>query len=628
MTLRPYQQESHDAAIQWIKRNRTPCLIEAATGAGKSHIIAALGATIHSISGGKHVLVLQPSAELVEQNAEKYRATGAKCSIFSASAGEKSLRHPVVFGTPLTVKNRISRFGSQFSVVIIDECHGITPTVLSIIDAMKEANSNLRVIGLSATPYRMGNGYIFRLWPDGKPVAEKETKEPYFGACVYRIRARSLIDMGYLTRPIVGQIGTASYETANMKLNSRGQFDAADIDRAFHGHGRKTAEIIADIVGQSRDRRGVMIFASTVRHAEECMASLPPTLSALVTGETPKADRKRILAAFKAQKIKYIVNVSVLTTGFDAPHVDVIAMLRATESVGLLQQIIGRGLRLFDGKVDCLLLDYAQNIERHCPDGDIFAPEVRVTGGDGEEGSLKCVCPSCSIENEFTPRPNDDGYGVDENGYFLDLDGNRIETEWGAMPAHFGRRCLGMTTVAGDLVRCDYRWTSKPCPECEAPNDIAARYCTECKAEIVDPNEKLRIDFKALKKDPTRVQTDEVIDWKVVPSVSRTGKETDRVDVVTPYRSFSFWVLRVPTFNKAMRERAMLDGLNGKPPMTITYQKDAESGFYRAIAYNRPKDEAPEGFGGLGKRRVPGGLPVGDAGAGHVLRPAAQGVSR
>ena len=556
MTLRPYQKEAHDAVVSWIKKNRTPCLIEAATGAGKSHIISSIAKTVHDISKGKHVLVLQPSAELVEQNAEKYRATGSKCSLFSASAGEKSLRYPVVFGTPLTVKNRISRFGNQFSAVVIDECHGITPTVLSIIEAMREANENLRVIGLSATPYRMNTGYIFALWPDGKPVPEGETKEPYFGACVYRIRARSLIEQGYLTPPVIGGIGVASYETLNMQVNSRGQFEASDIDRAFHGHGRKTAEIIADIVGQSRDREGVMIFAATVRHAEECMASLPPALSAIVTGETPKADRKRILASFKARKIKYLVNVSVLTTGFDAPHVDVIAVLRATESVGLLQQIVGRGLRLSPGKTNCLVLDYAQNLDRHCPDGDIFSPEIKVRGGDKGEAKLSCECPDCGIENEFSARPNEENYAVDKFGYFLDLDGLQIETEWGAMPAHFGRRCQGKMTIAGDLVQCGYRWTSKPCPSCDAPNDIAARYCTTCKAEIVDPNEKLRLDFKQLKKDPTKIQCDEVTDWRIVPGISRAGKEVDRVDVVTPYRSFSYWVLKHPTFSRAMKERA------------------------------------------------------------------------
>jgi len=622
MTLRPYQLEAHDAVINWVKKNRSPCLVEAATGAGKSHIIAAIAETVHAISSGKHVLVLQPSAELVEQNADKYRATGAKCSIFSASAGEKSLKHPVVFGTPLTVKNRISRFGSQFATVVIDECHGMTPTVISIIEAMSMANPNLRVVGLSATPYRMGTGYIFGMWPDRKPVSSAETKEPYFGACVYRIRARTLIEQGYLTNPIVGQIGASSYETTGLKLNKFGKFDDAEVDRAFNGQGRKTAEIIEDVVLQSRGREGVMIFAATVRHANECLDSLPPGLSALVTGETPKGDRRRILADFKARKIKYLVNVSVLTTGFDAPHVDVIAILRATESVGLLQQIIGRGLRLSPGKDNCLVLDYAENIDRHCPDGDIFTPEIKIgRGGDGET-NLECICPLCDIENTFSGRPNPDGYGIDENGYFLDLDGMRIPTDWGEMPAHFGRRCMGQATIAGGLLRCEYRWTFKECPHCNTENDIAARYCISCKGEIVDPNEKLRINFKQRKKDPTQIQCDEVLNWRLVSGVSRTGKDVDRIDVVTPYRSFSFWVLKNPQHTIGMADRNRLNALLGSPPETITYQKDAETGFYRVLSYNRQKDENPAGHQDLGQHGVQGGLPGGSAGAGDLLRKA------
>jgi DNA repair protein RadD len=161
MTLRPYQQKAHDAIINWVRKTTAPCMIEAATGAGKSHIIAAVAQTVHEISKGKHVLCLAPSAELVIQNSEKYGATGNPYSLFSASAGEKSLRNPVVFGTPITVKNKIKRFGSQFSLVIIDECHGLTPTIKGIIGSMMEQNPRLRVVGMTATPYRMNEGYIF-----------------------------------------------------------------------------------------------------------------------------------------------------------------------------------------------------------------------------------------------------------------------------------------------------------------------------------------------------------------------------------------------------------------------------------------------------------------------------------
>ncbi len=592
--LRPYQQNAHDAIIAWIKKDRTPCLIEAATGAGKSHIIAAVADTIYEMSKGKHVLCLAPSAELVTQNAEKFKATGAKCSIFSASAGQKSLRHSVVFGTPGTVNNSISRFGSEFAAVVIDECHGVTPTVRGIIDAMREANPNLRVIGLSATPYRMGTGYIFGQWPDGKPVRDDQTKDPYFAACVYRIQAYELIEQGFLTRPTIGTTGADGYETLDMKLNARGQFDAQAVDRAFHGQGRKTAAIVHDIVQQATFLRGIMIFAATVKHASEVMESLPPGIAALVTGETKKVDRDRIIRDFKAARIKYLVNVSVLTTGFDAAHVDMIAILRATESVGLLQQIIGRGLRVEEFKETCLILDYAENLPRHCPDGDVFNPKVEVTKGDPEKVFIHCECPLCGVENEFSARPNNDGYAIDGEGYFLDLDNNRIATDWGAMPAHFGRRCGATVRIAGDREQCTYRWTFKPCPHCKAENDISARYCTVCKGEIVDPNDKLKIDFKALKRDPTQKQTDRVLFWTKRSHIARSGKATWRCDVVTDYRSFSFWVMKEPTFHRGRQELAMIEALGDNEPETIQYQKDPESGFYRIFSFNGPPDAAPE----------------------------------
>jgi DNA repair protein RadD len=112
VTLRPYQQDAADAALEWMKRSAAPFIIDAATGAGKSHIIAEVARVIHAMTG-KRVLCLAPSAELVMQNREKFLATGNRASTFSASAGAKELRHPVVFGSPLTVKNKISRFQQE-----------------------------------------------------------------------------------------------------------------------------------------------------------------------------------------------------------------------------------------------------------------------------------------------------------------------------------------------------------------------------------------------------------------------------------------------------------------------------------------------------------------------------------
>lgn len=601
MTLRPYQQDAHDAAVRWLSTRTAPCLIEAATGAGKSHIIAELAKSINLVSNGKHVLVLQPSAELVEQNAEKYRQTGMKCSIFSASAGGKSLKHPVVFGTPVTVMNSIDQFDARFAMVILDECHRLSATVKSIIDAMREKNELLRVCGLSATPYRMNEGYLFHTWDTGKPVKESERLDnPYFEKCVFRITAPQLIDQGYLTPPLSGEPSAESYETLKMKLNHLGKFDAADIDQAYHGKGRLTATIVADIIDQSADRNGVMIFAATIQHAMEIMESLPPQLSALVTGETKKRERREIIRAFKALEIKYIVNVDVLTTGFDAPHVDVIAMLRATESPSLFQQIIGRGLRLFEGKANCLILDYAQNVERHCPDGDVFRMVLKVKQ-QMEGTQVEVRCPDCGAMNEFSARKNDEGYEADESGYFLDLDGNRVETDHGPVPSHYGRRCMGRVYdhQTRTFDRCEYRWTFKECPHCKAENDIAAKYCMSCRRELVDPNEKLKLEFKKFKGDLSKVQRDTVLEWKVSASVSQQGRPIRRIFVRTPYRKFTAFVMDEPTFYEARVQKSLIDGLNGATPTSVSYSKKGD--FFRFHAFNEAIDEVPGSNTNLGK---------------------------
>ena len=592
MKLRPYQSQAHDAAIDWIKKCTSPCVLELPTGSGKSLIVAEIANTLHKVSGGKHILCLVPSKELLEQNAEKYRDTGNECSLFSASVGETCLKHPVVFGTPVSVKNKIHRFGAKFCAVVLDEAHRITPTVKSIIESLVHHNPNLRVIGLSATPYRLGDGYIYRMDEHGNAHGENKAKKPYFNARVFTVYARDLIQQGYLTQPTIGAINSGHYDTLDMQLNSMGRFTKADVDKAYHGQGRLTSAIVGDIVSQAVDRQGIMIFAATVQHAHEVLESLPPGLSCIVTGATPKQEREQILQKFKARQLKYLVNVSVLTTGFDAPHVDLIAILRATESVSLLQQIIGRGLRIDDNKDDCLILDYAENIDRHCPDGDIFNPEIEASTDYVAGEAIKAQCPECKAHNKFAPVINEAKHEVDVNGYFIDLEGIRLETEFGEMSAHHGRRCYGevFNKTISKLVRCSYRWTFKPCVHCEAENDIAARYCCECKGELIDPNSKLVSDFQMKKKDPTQIQTDKVVAMRATPTLSKAGNECLRVDFITEYRSFPVWF--------TMKMQSSYDAFmkftdNGfTTPSTITYRKKGD--FFRIYDYNRTADEVPQ----------------------------------
>ena len=598
--LRPYQLQAHDDAIRHIKSSVSPCLIDAAPAAGKSFMIAALADTIHEMSGGKKILCLAPSAELVTQNAEKFGMTGERYSIFSASAGRKELRHKVVFGTPGTVKNRISRFKEGYAAVIVDECHGITPTIKAIIEAMQEGNPNLRVIGLSGTPYRLGQGYIFREHPDGKINGDDLARDPYFAKCVTRVSAQEMLEQGYITPMDIGDV-SANYDTSGL-VEKRGKFTDESLHETFVGQGRLTAQIVANVVETARHRYGgCMLFAATVQHANEIMESLPPGNSGIVTGDDASAmgsisGRKAVISAYRAQRFKYLVSVGTLTTGFDVAHTSTIATLRRTESAALLQQILGRAWRLDPEKPRSLWLDFAENAELHFPDGDIYSPQIKASPGKGEGGQIPCECPDCGYENEFSLRKECLDMEWDEHGYCVDLDGNQIMTDHGPMPAHWGRRCLGQakTGPLGTYERCGYFWTSKECPHCEHKNDIAARYCQGCKGEIIDPNEKLALEFKRIKRTPTERQTDKVTSFAVVSGVSRSGNPTVRADIVTPYRSFSVWFSPQATGWKRKEEYAAFKAVaaNGAPE-TVTYAKNAQTGFYEVFAWNMQEDLEP-----------------------------------
>lgn len=600
--LRDYQQNAVDAAITWIKKSLESGIIEAATGAGKSLIVANIAHHIKEASG-MQVLCLHPSKELVEQNYEKYTSYGYDASIYSGAI--KSMRHPVIFGTYQTIKNCPEKF-KNCAAVIIDECHEITPSIIKIIDTLKTHNKKLRVLGLTATPYRLGTGYIYRYDDAGNPVPEDQVENPYFNRLIFRITAHELIARGYLTQPHCDPELVESYDTSGIK-----HFTTAEIERAFEGHGRKTASIIADVVAHAKYRLGVMVFAATRQHASECMASLPPELSRMINGDTPKAEREKIISDFKEMRFKYLVSVGTLTKGFDAPHVDLIAIMRKTESPALLQQIIGRGMRLHPLKKDCQILDYAENIKYHQLEDDLFTPIIKARKGNPGE-NMPVQCPLCNTVNQFTMRPNPDKLGIDLDGFFTDLTGERIKSDNDQfLPAHFGRRCFGMSLYHGVGHRCEHRWSVKKCLDCEHENDIAARFCESCKSELVDPNDKLREQFTRIKKDPYSVSTDRVLEFSVKPHLSKAGNETLLATYKTEYRTVTKYYIpasaskriyaQYEEFSKAYYAGHVAPDVQtfiqyldkGVPPSTITYQRIAGTNNYEIYAYNKAEDEIP-----------------------------------
>jgi len=605
MKLRPYQQRSCDAAIDEVRTSIEPCLIEASPAAGKSFMIADLARRLHEMSGGKRVLVIAPSATLVKQDYEKFLLTGMKASIFSASAGAKSTRNFVVFATPLTVRNAISRFKRQgqdgYCAVIVDEAHGITPTIRDIIDQMREANPNLRVIGLTGTPYILNKGYIYRIGPEGTTNGDDVTRDPYFLRCVYCVSAQEMLADGFIT-PM--QVAPINVNPNPVLLPNGCPQPAGGPDRAHIGWGDKTAQVVADTLEQAQDIfGGVMFFASSISHAEEILASLPIEKSGMVTGEKSflrgkPAEQSKVQDAYRNLDIRYIVSVGQLTTGFDVSHTSVISLLRDTDSAALLEQILGRAWRLDDRKPHSIFLDYVGAAEKHFPDGNIYTPLIKAKTAPGAGVGREFHCPDCAFVNTFTVKEEfQDWPSVDAAGYCLDSFGEQVMTEYGPEPIHYGRRCFGIIggMERGSYVRCNYRYTSKECGSCGEPNDISARTCSTCKSRLVDPNEKILMDFRAHKKDPYQVQTDEVLSMDTKENISARGNRTLRVDLKTPHRQFSLYFLPDAKGGKPLEDwRKFQQAREFGSPDTISYVKDRDSGFFRALAYNMEADAPPE----------------------------------
>ncbi|PKF79558.1 ATP-dependent helicase [Vibrio sp. vnigr-6D03] len=460
-TLRPYQADSVKAVVHYFRKNNSPAVIVLPTGAGKSLVIAELA----RLAKGR-VLVLAHVKELVEQNHAKYEGYDLQGSIYSAGLGRKETDQQVVFASVQSVVRNLDAFANQFSLLVIDECHRVPDNTSSsyrkVISHVQSINPGIKVLGLTATPYRLGMGWIYQYHTRGLVRSEEPR---FFRDCIFELPIRYLLDEGFLTPAKLIDAPVLSYDFSQLKPASTGRYKESEMDMVIEQSKRATPQIVQQIIAQALNRHGVMIFAATVRHAQEILSLLPENECSLVIGDTETKERDRIIQSFKNRDIKFLVNVSVLTTGFDAPHVDLIAILRPTESVSLYQQIVGRGLRLSDGKTECLVLDYAGNSY------DLYQPEIGNPKPDSDSEIITIPCPSCGFNNSFWGK--------------LDAAGFLIE--------HYGRKCQGyFEEEDGTREHCDYRFRAKYCPECGADNDIAARICHECDATLVDPDKKLK----------------------------------------------------------------------------------------------------------------------------------------
>lgn len=386
MEARWYQAEANAAAWQYISDGRGNPLIVLPTGAGKSIVIALL--IRQAVEWGQRVLVVAHRKELLQQNADKIqRLTGLRVGINSAGLNERDIDSTVICAGIQSVYRDAAEFGRR-GLVVIDEAHLISDDGGSMygqfLDGLQQHNRRLFCVGLTATPYRTGEG---SLAGDGK----------LFSGVCYEAKTGALIEAGFLSR-LTNNPADSQADLKGVKVRG-GEFVAAEMEAAFTGD-KIIHAAVCELTIACENRRSILVFCAGVHHAEQVVLALRDLTGqdvGLVTGETHAMERQRVLSDFRSGSLRWCVNVDVLTTGFDAPGIDAVAVLRATMSPGLFAQIVGRGLRIAEGKADCLILDFGGNLQRH---GALDADDYGISkprNSDGSEAPSK-VCPKCKNE--------------------------------------------------------------------------------------------------------------------------------------------------------------------------------------------------------------------------------------
>jgi len=354
--LRDYQQKSSDAAVSFFRtRTDKNAIMVLPTGSGKSLIIADIASRLDG-----HTLVFQPSKEILEQNFKKLCSYGIlDCSIYSASFNSKEISR-ITFATIGSVRSHPELF-THFKNILIDECHLVNPKEGMYKTFLSQLKC--KVLGLTATPYRLSSSQDF----GAMLKFITRTRPRIFSEVIYQVQISTLLDMGYLSKLNYYSMNPAGWDEGNLRSNSTGadytdksvvrEYERID----FYGY---LVSIIQRLMNpkQGGKRKGILVFTRFLKEAEQLSWSIQGC--AIVSGETPKAERERILNDFKSGEIKVVANVGTLTTGFDYPELDTIVMARPTMSLALWYQIVGRAIRPHPDKECGWIVDLCGNIKR------------------------------------------------------------------------------------------------------------------------------------------------------------------------------------------------------------------------------------------------------------------------
>lgn len=342
--LREYQKQASRAAVEAFKsKKKENGILILPTGSGKSLIIADIASQL-----SEPLLVFQPSKEILEQNYAKLRSYGVRdCGCYSASVGSKDIKR-ITFATIGSVMNHKEDF-AVFKNVLIDECHSVNSKGGQYREFIKAENR--QVIGLTATPYRLSQGF------DGMSILKflTRTRPRIFTKVLYYCQISELLAKGYLADLKYYDLTCINLD--NVRSNSTGaDYDEKSLKLEYERSGfydKLTTTALRVLRPKSGvPRKGVLVFTKFVTEAQELVdkLTLKKIPSAIVTGETPKKERESILEKFKKGEIKVVANVGTLTTGFDYPELDTVILARPTKSLALYYQMVGRAIRPYEGK--------------------------------------------------------------------------------------------------------------------------------------------------------------------------------------------------------------------------------------------------------------------------------------
>lgn len=346
LTPRPYQEKAIGSALTYFEGDANYNAFQILpTGSGKSVVIACITRALK----GK-TLIFQPSKEILEQNFKKFVVAGGRAGIYSASAGSKFV-DTVTFCTIGSVIKKKHLF-KDVTNILVDECHLVNSSDGMYNDFIRSL-PKAKVLGLTATPYRLSSTF------DGAQLQFLNRTSPkIFSKCLYYIQNSELFDAGHLAKLVYFNFNLI--DRTMLKVNSSGSdFTDASL-RAYYrtiDMPAKTREYANRILAK---RKNLLVFCSLVEEAEKVAKGIPGAV--VLTGDTETSKRERILLQFKKGIIKCVVNVGVLTTGFDFPELEAVLIARSTMSLALYYQIIGRAMRPHPDKEDAWIIDLGGNI--------------------------------------------------------------------------------------------------------------------------------------------------------------------------------------------------------------------------------------------------------------------------